>query len=530
MKVERRVSIETIYNLDWEKLARLKNSLFLAEIEHNEKIDNQGQINLFKRLQDFHTDFPIIIQRYTEDDSKHKEIFTQYIAQFNGLKSIKQNLLHLFCHPISPRIIQLARFEGLIQQGSWSSMNCFRGLLKYVSQELARCFCRLIDFWEELAELVTLKECIYKDIKTASRIAGRWPAQCEVDRRYIEVCFKCKDNFIFPLVRSNNSRLLIQEKVQIIDHRISSLSIVIAEAHTLKQITQTLQRTLVGGNLKNSEIYWNDQPVSHSQYIDCFLAAARTLSHSDTVSLTKELDQILNIGRSIPSPQHRHVPQCVSAQYRKVSAHPHGVWSNRNSYIVNDFFQQDTIIQRKNYTRTTVSEELPLLLLVRDFWEGFFDQLPLPDLSQPLNSVCRNSTAHGKHAEINVSQHHNSYVSFLDTSSEHLHSVESSAPSDQKRPESQHLLRDRRSNTSEFDDSTVCGSDTDETALCGLVQRTHPAHVKDYSTDYSTQNKTQPKISTEWDSVKQPNISCQIIKMNSLGTLPLLKLCEKHMR
>jgi len=113
----------------------------------------------------------------------------------------------------------------------------------------------LIDFWEELAELVTLKECIFKDIKTASRIVRRWPAQCEVDRRYIEARFKCKDNLIFPLVKSNKSRLLIQEKLQTVDHRISTLKIVIAEAHTLKQITQTLQRALVGDNLENSEIY-----------------------------------------------------------------------------------------------------------------------------------------------------------------------------------------------------------------------------------------------------------------------------------
>jgi len=223
------------------------------------------------------------------------------------------------------------------------------------------------------------------------------------------------------------------------------------------------------------------------------------------------------------------VPQSVFAQYCKVSAYPNGVWSNRNPYTVNDFFQQDTILQQKNDTCITVSEELPLLLLVRDFWEGFFDKLPWSDPSQPLISVCRNFTAHGKHAEIDVSQHHNSYVSWQDTSSEHLNLVESSLSSDQKRPESQHLLRDRRSNTSEFDGSTLCGSDRDETKLCGLVQLTHPMFLKDFSTDYSTQNKTQLKISAEWDSAKQLNSSCQIIKMNSLSTPALLKLCVKHM-
>jgi len=113
----------------------------------------------------------------------------------------------------------------------------------------------LVDFWEELAELVTFKECIFKVIKTASRIAGRWPAQCEVDRRYIEAQFECKDNSIFPLVKSNKSRLLIQEKLQTVDRRILSLSTVIAEAHTLKQIAQTLQRALVGGKLEKSKIY-----------------------------------------------------------------------------------------------------------------------------------------------------------------------------------------------------------------------------------------------------------------------------------
>jgi len=529
MKVERKAPIETIVNLDWKEIAGLQHSLYIAGIEHNEEIDNQGQIKLFKKLQDFHTDFPIIIQRYTEDHSKHKETFTQYIAQFYGLKSTKQDLLRLLHHAIGPRIIQLARFEGLVQQGSWSSMNCFRDLLKYVPRELTHCFSRLIDFWDELAELVTHKECIFKDIKTASRIAGRWPAQCEVDRRYIEARFKCKDNPIFPLVKSNKSRLLIQEKLQTVDHRIPSLSTVIAEAHTLKQITQTLQRALVGGNLENSEIYWNDQPVSQSQYLCCFLAAARALGHSDTVSLTKELDQILNIENSISSPPHRHVSQSVIAQYHKVSAYPYGVWSSRNPYTVNEFFQQDTIFQQKNDTCTTVSEELPLLLLVRDFWEGFFDKLPLPDPSQSLISVCKDSTANGKHAKIDVSQHHNSYVSWQDTSSEHLNLLESSASSDQEHPESQHLPRDRRSDTSELDDSTLCGSDSDRTEPCCSVPPTHPMLAKGFSTDYSTQYKTLPKISTEWDPAKPLN-SCQIIKMDLLSTAALLHSCVKHMR
>ena len=526
MKVERRAPIKIIANIDWKNLAGLRRSLlYWAEIERNLETDNQGQIRLFEGLQDFHTDFPIVIKRYTEDQSKHKETFTQYIAQFHGLKSTKQDLLRLLHHPIGPRIIQLARFEGLVQQGSWSSMNSFRGLLKYVPRELIRSFSRLIDFWEELADLVTPKECIYKDIKTASRIAGRWPAQCEVDRRYIEARFKCKDNPIFPLVKSNKSRLLIQEKLQTIDHRIPSLSTVIAEAHTLKQITQTLQRALVDGNLENSEIYWNDRAVSQSQYLNCFLAAARALGHSDTVSLTKELDQILNTDRPVPSPQHRHVPQSVFAQYRKVSAYPHGVWSSRNPYTVNDFFQLDIIFRQNIGTCTTGPEELPLLLLVRDFWEGFFDKLPLSDPPQPLSSVCRNSAAHGKPAEIDISQHHNSWQ---DTSSEHRNLVESAAPSDQEHPESHCLLRERRSNSSEFDGSTLCGSDIEGTKSCS-AQQIHPALAK-HTMDYSTQNKTRPKISVERKSTKQLNNSCQIIKTDSSSTTALLKLCMKHMR
>jgi len=116
-------------------IAGLEHSLYIAKIERNKNNSKQGQINLFERqLQDFHTAFSIIIQKFTEDHSKHKETFTQYIAQFYGLKSTKQDLLRLLHHPISPRIIQLVRFEGLIQQGSWSSMNCFRGLLKCPSR------------------------------------------------------------------------------------------------------------------------------------------------------------------------------------------------------------------------------------------------------------------------------------------------------------------------------------------------------------------------------------------------------------
>lgn len=522
MKVKRGVPTETIVDLDWKCMEGLQHSLYIAEIERNKATDNQGQIKLYKRLQDFHTDFPIVIQRYTEDHGKHKETFPQYIAQLYGLKSTKEDLMCLLHHPISPRIIQLARFEGLVQQGSWSAMNCFRRLLEYVPRELTRCFSRLIDFWEELAELVTSKECIYRDIKTASRIAGRWPAQCEVDRRYIEARFKCKDNPIFPLVKSNNSRLLLQEKLQTTDHRIPSLGTVIAEAHTLKQITQTLQRALVGGNLQNSQIYWNDQPVSQSQYLDCFLAGARALGRSDTVSLTKELNLILSIDRPIPSPPNRHVPQSVFAQYRKVSAYPYGVWSSRNLYTVNDFFQPDMILQQTKDTCTTVPEELPLLLLLRDFWEGFFDKVPIPDPPQRLISLCGTSATHGKHTEIDVSQHHNSYVSSQDTSSEHLNSVASPASSDQE----QHLLRDRMSNASEFDGSTLCGSDSDGMELCP-VQWRHPMFVKDLSVGCSRSSKTQPKLSAERDSGKPMNNSCRIIKMESLI---LLASCIEHMR
>jgi hypothetical protein len=103
---------------------------------------------------------------------------------------------------------------------------------------------------------------------------------------------------------------------------------------------------------------------------------------------------------------------------------------------------------------------------VRDFWEAFFDMLPLSDSSQPLMSVCKVSTADGKHTEINVSQHHNSYISGQDRLSEDLRLAETSWPSDQEKPESQHQVKDRRSHTSEFDGSTLCGSDRDITERC----------------------------------------------------------------
>ncbi len=183
------------------------------------------------------------------------------------------------------------------------------------------------------------------------------------------------------------------------------------------------------------------------------------------MSLTKELDQILNVETQLSSPQHRHAPQSVTAMYHKVSAYPYGVWSSRNPYTVNDFFQQD-FLQHRNDTCTIISEELSLRLLVRDFWEAFFDMLPLSDSSQPLMSVCKVSTADGKHTEINVGQHHNSYISGQDRLSEDLRLAETSWPSDQEKPESQHQVKDRRSHTSEFDDSTLCGSDRNITKRC----------------------------------------------------------------
>jgi len=230
---------------------------------------------------------------------------------------------------------------------------------------LLRALNKTADFWDDIASPYDSQDHSFENV---TKMSGLWPKYSKIDM----------DNFmtemakgtLFPNITDMMVRNRIQKHVASSDCRIPTLLIIKAEVSALLSIVRRLRSALKnpGEVLYESAIWCGEEKIGDLQYHLCFLAAARACHHQDESILRRELTLILYGGISTAEAVTTD-PMPELTELRLVSAPPHGVW--KLDEISKGFYPKDFRTGDAS-RRDSKHEHLPLLLLLKHFFESFF--------------------------------------------------------------------------------------------------------------------------------------------------------------
>ena len=292
-----------------------------------------------------------------------------------------QDFQRLFAHPINEVLMRLEEYKGVWKDASWTGLRRFSGLLELVPNELTYALNRTVLFWDEIASLCDSETHVLYDETTARRVAGLWPAWSMNDLDNLSVMME--NETIFPFVEERQVRMKILRRIMTLEYRVPTLKIVIAEAKMLEDMTTLLSR---GKNitLNKSCISVNGLSIrkaDKSQYNSCFLAAARACGHKDPRRLS---DEVMKILCGEPQVNAAKPPLGPETGKRIVSAPPNGIWKCSSPFKIEEYFWLENT---GSWDGKTDPKELPMTLLVKDFFQSFFGSAKDNIVSDTVPSV-----------------------------------------------------------------------------------------------------------------------------------------------
>jgi len=277
----------------------------------------------------------------------------------------KAYLRKLFNSPIHGVLLRLEGIPGVWQWLNFNTLSNFSKLLDHVPKELSRALNRIAEFWEGICRHPSQ---ILADTITDGEIKGLWPAYSSYDMKKFRNAMANKADRIFPNITDPEERDCIKNKVEVLNYRVPSLWIAKSEARALQGIVDCLQMALSNHKavLKDSAILLEENKTSDLQYYLCFLAAARACHHMDDSVLHKEVGSILYGKESYTAAIETKATFRQSTDKRVVSAQGHGVWKCND---MSAGFHFETL---RDFELRAKNSQLPILLLLKDFFESFF--------------------------------------------------------------------------------------------------------------------------------------------------------------
>jgi len=271
---------------------------------------------------------------------------------------------------LNDKLLRIFKFRGLAKYCTWNSLTVFYELSNLVPQELEQKLDHLAVFWEELSLLAECPEDVYCDEDTPSNLSGLWPLKCESDMGKLRTLEKSR--YFFASVTNSDTRQSIVDKIATLNYRVPTLPIVISESSALRQLAFLLKRNLnaIGERslLKHSELRWKGRRADRYQYWRCFLAAARAQCSGSHGRLIDDLKHIFEFVEPESPPSTSAAALQKTSGFRKVSAHPYGIWS---SVPILALLLDERALSIGPIVCAT-QPELPVILLLQDFFNSFF--------------------------------------------------------------------------------------------------------------------------------------------------------------
>lgn len=344
--------LETLHRLDSGKDYNISQDL-----DQNFQIKNTRQPIRYADLLNFYRNDKIKFESHVKPPCAPHQSRRDLIGLFQN-KSLNDKLLRLF------------EFPGLAKHCTWNSLTIFYELSNLVPRELEQKLNHLAVFWEKLSLLAECPEDIYCDKDTPSKISGLWPLKCESDMEKLHTLEKSR--LFFALVTNSDIRRNIVNRIATLDYRVPTFPIVISESSALLQLALLLRKRLdaIGerSGLEHSTLIWKGRCANKHQYLQCFLAAARAQCNESHGKMINDLRCIFETPEpESPSPINAAALQETS-EFRRVSAYPHGIWS---SVPTLPLFFDKKMLGIGPITCAT-QRELPMILLVQDFFHSFF--------------------------------------------------------------------------------------------------------------------------------------------------------------
>ena len=302
---------------------------------------------------------------------RDKKAFADYIRPPCALPGSKKVLTTLFEHrSINWKLLRIFKFCGLAKHCTWTTLENFSELSTLVPQELERKLDQLALFWEEILILAERSDDIYRDEDTSSKISGLWPSKSTSDMRKLHKLAENKK--FFSSVTNPSMRKRIVNRLQTLEYRIPTFSLLVSESRALLQLATWIDRTLLtmgrDSCLQSSRLIWKGHLADEHQYLRCFLIAARTRLHKNDQALAENLRHIFEALDPTFSPPINVAIHEGTSSFRRVSAYPNGIWSSFP--LLSQFFDERVLTAG---SRASVVEfELPVVWLLQDFFRSFF--------------------------------------------------------------------------------------------------------------------------------------------------------------